>query len=92
MLDCTLLKFFPAEATGGVAMLKALHAPYKHRGVRFIPTGGITAANVGGYLAEPSVVAVGGSWMTAGLKERNWPEITTLAREAVAARPGPPFR
>lgn len=55
------LKFFPAEATGGVAYLKAVSAPYRE--VQFMPTGGITATNVGGYLALPNVIACGGSWM-----------------------------
>lgn len=84
---CPTLKFFPAEAAGGVAMLNALYAPYKHRGVRFIPTGGITAANVAAYLAHPSVLAVGGTWMVAPglIARRNWAAVTALAREAVAA-------
>ena len=55
------VKFFPAEAYGGVKTLKALAGPYAS--VRFIPTGGITEQNVGSYLAVPSVVACGGSWM-----------------------------
>lgn len=55
------VKFFPAEAYGGVNTLKALAGPYA--GVRFVPTGGITSANVASYLALPSVVACGGSWM-----------------------------
>ncbi len=84
--DCSLLKFFPAEAAGGVAMLKALFAPYKHRGVRFIPTGGISATNAGSYLKEDAVVAVGGSWMTAGLANQDWDQITRLAREAVSSK------
>ena len=57
----TTLKFFPAEPAGGVAYLKAIAAPYGM--VEFIPTGGISAANVGGYLAFKKVVACGGSWM-----------------------------
>ena len=57
----SVLKFFPAEASGGVKMLKALHGPYAD--VRFIPTGGIDAINLASYLALPYVSAVGGSWM-----------------------------
>ena len=57
--DC--LKFFPAEASGGVAVLKALAGPFPH--VRFCPSGGISAANAKGYLALPNVPAVSGSWM-----------------------------
>jgi len=64
-LGCEVLKFFPASALGGTAMLKALHAPYKHRGVRFIPTGGIEIDNMNEYLAAPGVIAIGGSWIVA---------------------------
>ncbi len=63
-LGCSFLKFFPAEAAGGLKMLKAMAAPYKHLGVRFMPTGGVTTANVQEYLACPEVVAVGGTWLT----------------------------
>lgn len=84
-LGCTLLKFFPAGSMGGLKMLGDLFAPYKHRGVRFIPTGGISTANLGEYLAHPSVVACGGSWLATGklIKEQAWSEITRLASEAV---------
>jgi 2-dehydro-3-deoxyphosphogluconate aldolase / (4S)-4-hydroxy-2-oxoglutarate aldolase len=57
----SVLKFFPAEAAGGVAYLKAIAAPY--RAVRFVPTGGISADNLAAYLALPQVIACGGSWM-----------------------------
>lgn len=60
-LGLTVLKFFPAEPMGGVAFLQALAAPFA--GVEFLPTGGISAANLGSYLALPQVVACGGSWM-----------------------------
>jgi len=56
-----ILKFFPAEAAGGVAFLKAVAGPY--RSVRFIPTGGIDVTNLGAYLALPSVLACGGTWV-----------------------------
>lgn len=62
-LGLRLLKFFPAEAAGGVTMLKALYAPYRHLGVCFMPTGGVNAANVEAYLATPGVAAVGGTWL-----------------------------
>lgn len=58
-----LLKFFPAEACGGVALLRALHGPFPE--VRFVPTGGLTAANAADYLRLPFVPAIGGSWMVA---------------------------
>jgi 2-dehydro-3-deoxyphosphogluconate aldolase / (4S)-4-hydroxy-2-oxoglutarate aldolase len=80
--DLEVLKFFPAEASGGLAMLKAMAAPYG--GVRFIPTGGISAGNVRDYLANPSVFACGGSWMVKAdlIKEGKFDEITRLCREA----------
>ncbi len=58
-----IMKFFPAEASGGVKMLKALIAPYKHLGIKFVPTGGIDASNVKKYLELKEVLAAGGSWM-----------------------------
>jgi 2-dehydro-3-deoxyphosphogluconate aldolase / (4S)-4-hydroxy-2-oxoglutarate aldolase len=77
------VKLFPAEQLGGVAMVKALAAPF--RSVRFIPTGGITAANLPGYLAHPAVLAVGGSWMVAPdlLAAGDWAEVTRRTRAAV---------
>ncbi|MCF7674035.1 MAG: bifunctional 4-hydroxy-2-oxoglutarate aldolase/2-dehydro-3-deoxy-phosphogluconate aldolase [Akkermansiaceae bacterium] len=85
-LGCRVLKFFPAETAGGVGMLKALAGPYGHTGVRFIPTGGITANNLGDYLKLPIVAAIGGSWMVdkALVAAANWAEITRLTREALA--------
>ena len=78
------VKFFPAEPLGGVPMLKALAAPFGM--MRFIPTGGITAANLAGYLRHPAVTAVGGSWMVAAslLKAGEFDEIARLTAEAVA--------
>lgn len=60
---CRMLKFFPAEACGGVPMLKSIIAPYKHLGVKFMPTGGVKPANVESYLQIPEVAAVGGTWL-----------------------------
>lgn len=57
-----LLKFFPAEAAGGAKMLKALAGPYGHTGVKFVPTGGINAANAQAYLDLGVTEAIGGSW------------------------------
>ena len=76
-LGCTLVKFFPAEALGGVAMLEALSAPYKHTGVRFMPTGGVNPANLESYLRLDSVVAVGGTWLAKkeDLVAGKWSEI-----------------
>jgi 2-dehydro-3-deoxyphosphogluconate aldolase / (4S)-4-hydroxy-2-oxoglutarate aldolase len=84
-LGCRHLKFFPAEAAGGVNMLKALAGPFAHTGVQFIPTGGITAALLPDYLGLPQVAAVGGSWMAERklVAERAWPKITALTAEAM---------
>lgn len=85
-LGARLLKFFPAEAAGGLPMVAALHAPYKHRGVSFMPTGGIKPENLASYLASPAIAAVGGTWIvTADLvKERRFDRIQTLAGDARA--------
>ncbi|HHI5411340.1 TPA: bifunctional 4-hydroxy-2-oxoglutarate aldolase/2-dehydro-3-deoxy-phosphogluconate aldolase [Vibrio metoecus] len=78
------LKFFPASASGGTEMLKALNAVYP---VKFMPTGGISAANIQDYLAISRVLACGGTWMVPGqlIDEQNWPEIGNLVRKAVDA-------
>ncbi|EMB48967.1 keto-hydroxyglutarate-aldolase/keto-deoxy-phosphogluconate aldolase [Vibrio mimicus] len=78
------LKFFPASASGGTEMLKALNAVYP---VKFMPTGGISAANIQDYLAISSVLACGGTWMVPGqlIDEQSWPEIGNLVRKAVDA-------
>ena len=87
-LELRVVKFFPAETLGGVAALKAIAAPFP--GVRFIPTGGITAATAANYLALPSVAAIGGSWMVAPalLASRQFDAVERLAAEAVAAAGG----
>ncbi len=83
-LGLTELKFFPAEASGGVRFLKSLTGPLP--GVRFCPTGGISAENAAHYLALPNVGCVGGSWLTpaALVTAGRWEEVTQLAREAAA--------
>lgn len=88
--ELKLVKFFPAEAVGGIKTLKALAAPYSM--IRFMPTGGITPANLSDYLSFKPVVACGGSWMVAKelLANRQWDRITELTREAVGI--GRPLR
>ncbi len=78
-----VLKFFPAEAAGGVAALRAISAPF--RGTNFVPTGGISPANLVEYLKLPCVHACGGSWMTSGplIAGGEFERITALAAEAV---------
>jgi 2-dehydro-3-deoxyphosphogluconate aldolase/(4S)-4-hydroxy-2-oxoglutarate aldolase len=79
-----VVKFFPAETLGGVRALRAMSAPFGD--VRFMPTGGVSASNLGEYLAVPSVVAVGGSWMVASqlVRDGRFDEVTRLSEEAVA--------
>ena len=80
----TTVKLFPAEPLGGITTLRSLAAVFPQ--VRFVPTGGVSAANAATYLAEPSVLAVGGSWMVAPrlLAQHSWDAVTRLASEAVA--------
>jgi len=77
------VKFFPAEQAGGLAYIKACAAPYT--GLRFMPTGGISAGNIGKYLAFDRIVACGGSWMVTKdlIDSGNFDEITRLCKEAV---------
>ncbi|NRF63296.1 bifunctional 4-hydroxy-2-oxoglutarate aldolase/2-dehydro-3-deoxy-phosphogluconate aldolase [Vibrio coralliilyticus] len=83
-LGLNFLKFFPAEASGGVAMVKSLLAPYVD--VSLMPTGGIGKGNVNDYLAIERVVCCGGTWMVAPklIENEQWEEIGQLVREAVA--------
>jgi 2-dehydro-3-deoxyphosphogluconate aldolase/(4S)-4-hydroxy-2-oxoglutarate aldolase len=79
-----VLKFFPAEALGGVRTLKAIGAPYGN--VKFIPTGGINQDNLGDYLALPSVNCCGGSWLATAdsISAGKFDEIAQLTRDAVS--------
>lgn len=85
-LGVTTLKFFPAEAAGGVPMLKALIGPYGHLGLEFCPTGGIDETNMASYLALPQVAVVGGTWIAKKelMKSGQWAAITEIARQALA--------
>ncbi len=78
------VKFFPAEAAGGLPMMKALAGPYT--GLKFMPTGGINADNLTEYLSFKKVIACGGSWMvkSALIEEERYDEITRRTKEAVA--------
>ena len=82
------IKFFPAEAMGGVKTLKALSAPYGN--VKFMPTGGVDEKNVMNYLALPCVLCCGGSWMVKGdwIDEGNFEVIAAKTKEAVAVLKG----
>lgn len=82
-MGITAVKFFPAEASGGTKMIKALVAPYSM--LQIMPTGGIHTANIHDYLAISNVVACGGSWFVEKslINTQNWAEISRLIREAV---------
>jgi 2-dehydro-3-deoxyphosphogluconate aldolase / (4S)-4-hydroxy-2-oxoglutarate aldolase len=84
-LGLDVVKFFPAEASGGLAMIKAIAAPFP--GLRFVPTGGINTANLEDYLVDPRILAVGGSWMVEAkmVRAHEWNGITAATRQAVAA-------
>lgn len=78
-----ILKFFPAEASGGIKMIKSLSGPYGN--IKFIPTGGINISNIGKYLELTAVHACGGSWMAPPklIREHKFDEISLLASDAV---------
>ena len=77
-------KFFPAEAAGGIPMLKAIAGPIPQ--VTFCPTGGISPENYNAYLSLKNVACVGGSWLVPedAVKEKNWDKVTELAKLAIA--------
>jgi 2-dehydro-3-deoxyphosphogluconate aldolase/(4S)-4-hydroxy-2-oxoglutarate aldolase len=79
------LKFFPAEQAGGIAMLRAWAGPFPD--VRFCPTGGISAANAAEWLSEPTVLAVGGSWLSpsSAVKSGDWAGITAMCARTMKA-------
>lgn len=82
-LGLEVVKFFPAEASGGLNMIKSMAAPYTN--VKFMPTGGISAKNLNEYLAFPKILACGGSWMVKGdlIEAGAFDRITELTKEAV---------
>ena len=79
-----VVKFFPAEQAGGIAMIKAMAAPYTM--VKFMPTGGINTKNLADYLSCDKILCCGGSWMVKGdmIKAGEFDKICTMAKEAVA--------
>ena len=83
---CKLVKFFPAEAAGGVKMIKNLLGAFRFTGVRFMPTGGVKATNVADYLSVPEIVACGGTWLVPkdALAAGDFAAIEKLAAEAHA--------
>lgn len=84
---CRLLKFFPSGPCGGLEYLRSIASPYCHIDLQFIPLGGVTATNAEAYLQEPTVLAIGGSWLAPRelIRLKNWESITANASEVRAA-------
>ncbi|GHR40553.1 bifunctional 4-hydroxy-2-oxoglutarate aldolase/2-dehydro-3-deoxy-phosphogluconate aldolase [Helicobacter pylori] len=85
-LGYSALKFFPAEYCGGVKLLNAFNGPFK--GVKFCPTGGISADNMRSYLNLENVLCVGGSWLTPKnlIQNKEWDKITEICKRSLALR------
>ncbi|GAA8285955.1 bifunctional 4-hydroxy-2-oxoglutarate aldolase/2-dehydro-3-deoxy-phosphogluconate aldolase [Helicobacter pylori] len=85
-LGYSALKFFPAEYCGGVKLLNAFNGPFK--GVKFCPTGGISADNIHSYLNLENVLCVGGSWLTPKnlIQNKEWDKITEICKRSLALR------
>ncbi len=83
---CKLMKFFPAESSGGMKHLQSMAAPYMHLGISFIPLGGLKLSNMKSYTDSPLVTAIGGSWIapTSLIDAKDWAQIRKNAEEAVA--------
>jgi 2-dehydro-3-deoxyphosphogluconate aldolase/(4S)-4-hydroxy-2-oxoglutarate aldolase len=86
--DRRLLKFFPAEPSGGLAYLRAIAAPYAHLGLKYIPLGGLTISNMADYLREPVIGGIGGSWIAPRdvIRAGDWTRIAESAHRAIAIR------
>ena len=83
-LGCRVLKFFPAEPSGGIKYLRSMYAPYAHFDLKFLPLGGIDAANMASYLYDEAVPAIGGSWIAPRklIQNENWSSVIDNATEA----------
>jgi 2-dehydro-3-deoxyphosphogluconate aldolase / (4S)-4-hydroxy-2-oxoglutarate aldolase len=86
-LGCRLVKFFPAEALGGIPYLRSMGAPYQHLGIQYFPLGGVNAENMVEYLKEPNVPTVGGSWIVKKelVDNADWDGISARAAAVVRA-------
>jgi len=82
-LGCRFVKFFPAEASGGIPYLRSMAAPYKHLGIQYFPLGGVNSENMLAFLNEPDVAAIGGSWIVKKdlVNKEDWAAITARAAE-----------
>jgi 2-dehydro-3-deoxyphosphogluconate aldolase/(4S)-4-hydroxy-2-oxoglutarate aldolase len=86
--DRKLLKFFPAEPSGGLNYLRTIAAPYAHLGVKYLPLGGVTTVNMENYIREPMVGGIGGSWLASRevIQKKHWSQITAAASGAIEIR------
>lgn len=84
-LGCRLLKFFPAESSGGLKHLRNIAAPYAHLGIGYVPLGGLNADNMTEYLAFEAVAAIGGSWLAKRevIRAGDWAAVAATARFAI---------
>jgi 2-dehydro-3-deoxyphosphogluconate aldolase/(4S)-4-hydroxy-2-oxoglutarate aldolase len=82
-LGCRFVKFFPAEACGGVKYLRSMAAPYKHLGMRYFPLGGLNSGNMIDYLQEDIIPCIGGSWIVKKdlVLNEDWDAITLRAKD-----------
>ncbi|WP_207891747.1 bifunctional 4-hydroxy-2-oxoglutarate aldolase/2-dehydro-3-deoxy-phosphogluconate aldolase [Maribacter algicola] len=80
---CRILKFFPAQTSGGMKHLESMSAPYNHLGLKFIPLGGCSLENAGSYLQSPLITAIGGTWIAKRslIQSEDWETITNNAKE-----------
>jgi 2-dehydro-3-deoxyphosphogluconate aldolase/(4S)-4-hydroxy-2-oxoglutarate aldolase len=81
---CKVVKLFPSEGAGGLSYLKDINGPYAHLGIEYIPLGGVSLSNLQKYLEEPSVLAVGGSWLAPRklIQAHDWDQISRNCEEA----------
>ena len=86
--DRQVLKFFPAEVSGGLKYLQNIAAPYHHLGLRYLPLGGVGLLNMASYLRDPLVAGVGGSWLATRetIRDKKWETIREAAEAAIAQR------
>ncbi|MGJ8639564.1 MAG: bifunctional 4-hydroxy-2-oxoglutarate aldolase/2-dehydro-3-deoxy-phosphogluconate aldolase [Opitutaceae bacterium] len=84
-LGCRFVKFFPAEAAGGIKFLRSMSAPYQHLGIEYFPLGGLNTGNMMDYLAESNVPCIGGSWIVKNdmVENEDWAGISACAEEVV---------
>lgn len=84
-LGCKVLKFFPAGDLGGKKMITSLSGPYKHTGVKFIPTGGVNPENLADFLSVDTVAACGGTWLAKkdAMAAGDWKAVADACRKAV---------